>query len=578
MSTRRRLLLVVGLAVIFVLLPLSAALAFTDVGPTTTYATAITDLSNRTIISGFDDGTFRPFDPVKRMQFAKIMARSLNLSTSVSDICPFVDVPSNLDPVDPLYPDHYIAVCALNHITEGTNVAKKLFSPNDQIKRAQVITMVVRALDSLHPGLLATPPADYQSTWGNFDPTHASNAAKAEFNGLLGGLPLSLLDPLGYMSRGEVAQVLYNMNTLLSPSPVTETFTGSGDDVVNITKAAGPALLYAQGGALDTNFIVEAFRTGDTIGDPLINVIGAYQGIRPLDFDGGQTMRLQVTATASWTIEVRPLSSMRSVDTPGTISGSGDEVLRVNGAAASAHIQGNAASNYFGVTSYSSSGSYQDLLVNTTDPYNGTVILFGPGIIEVQAQGLWSLSTAAAPTPPPASQTTFTGSGDDVVNINKAAGPAVIYVQGGAPDTNLIVESYTSASTSGHLLVDVLDSYQGIRPLDFDGSRTTRVQVNAVGPWTIEIRPLSSMRGVGTAGTIYGSGDEVFKVTGSATEAHIQGNAASRYFGVTSYSLSGVYQDLLVNTTDPYDGTVVMFGPDVIEVQATGPWSFAPQP
>ena len=395
---------------------------------------------------------------------------------------------------------------------------------------------------------------------------------------MLSGLPLSLLDPYGYMSRGEVAQVLYNMNALLSPAPVTETFTGSGDDVVNITKAAGPALLYAQGGAPDTNFIVEAFRTGDTTGDPLINVIGPYQGVRPLDFDGGQTMRLQVTATGSWTIEVRSLRSMRSVDAPGTISGSGDEVIRVTGAAVSAHIQGNAASSYFGVTSYGSTGGYQDLLVNTTDPYSGTVVLFGPGIIEVQAQGSWNLSTAAAPTPPPASQTTFTGNGDDVVNINKTPGPALIYVQGGAPDTNFIVESYAPSSTSGRLLVDVLDSYQGIRPLDFDGSRTTRLQVNTVGPWTIEIRPLSSMRSVGTAGTISGSGDEVFKVTGSATEAHIQGNAASRYFGVTSYSLSGVYQDLLVNTTDPYDGTVVMSGPDIIEVQTTGPWSFAPEP
>ena len=116
----------------------------------------------------------------------------------------------------------------------------------------------------------------------------------------------------------------------------------------------------------------------------------------------------------------------------------------------------------------------------------------------------------------------FTGNGDDVVNINKTAGPALIYVHGGAPDTNFIVESYTSASTSGRLLVDVLDSYQGIRPLDFDGSRTTSA-MKAVRPWTIEIRPLSSMRSVGTAGTISSSGDEVFKVTASATEAHIQG-------------------------------------------------------
>jgi hypothetical protein len=230
------------------------------------------------------------------------------------------------------------------------------------------------------------------------------------------------------------------------------------------------------------------------------------------------------------------------------------------------------------VTSYSSVGSYQDLLVNTTDPYDGTVILFGPGIIEVQARGAWSLTTAAAPTPPPASQTTFTGSGDNVVTINKAAGPSLIYLQGGASDTNFIVESYEAGSTTGNLLVDALDTYEGIRPLDFDGGRTTRLQVNAAGTWTIEIRLLSSMRSVGTPGTISGSGDEVFKVTGAAAESHIQGNAASRYFGVTSYSTSGEYQDLLVNTTDPYAGTVVLFGPALIEVEATGPWSFASEP
>jgi hypothetical protein len=50
MSTRRGLLLVLCLAFIFALLPLSAALAFTDVGSSTSYSTAITDLSSRGII------------------------------------------------------------------------------------------------------------------------------------------------------------------------------------------------------------------------------------------------------------------------------------------------------------------------------------------------------------------------------------------------------------------------------------------------------------------------------------------------------------------------------------------------
>ena len=125
---RRRLFFVLGLALAFVLLPLSSAFAFTDVGPTTSYVPAISDLSGRGVISGFDDCTFRPFDPVKRMQFAKIVDKTLGLSVSLNDICAFMDVPSNLDPSDPLYPDHYIAVCAANHITEGTNVAKKLFA------------------------------------------------------------------------------------------------------------------------------------------------------------------------------------------------------------------------------------------------------------------------------------------------------------------------------------------------------------------------------------------------------------------------------------------------------------------
>ncbi|MCL4257650.1 MAG: hypothetical protein KJZ53_03865, partial [Anaerolineales bacterium] len=53
-----------------------------------------------------------------------------------------------------------------------------------------------------------------------------------------------------------------------------------------------------------------------------------------------------------------------------------------------------------------------------------------------------------------------------------------------------------------------------------------------------------------------GIGDSVIDVSKSdeAMIVHITGNAGGRYFGVTSFDANGNQVDLLVNTTDPYDG------------------------
>ena len=43
------------------------------------------------------------------------------------------------------------------------------------------------------------------------DPEHGANIRWAESEGLLDGLPLDSLDPQGFATRGEVAQVLHNV-------------------------------------------------------------------------------------------------------------------------------------------------------------------------------------------------------------------------------------------------------------------------------------------------------------------------------------------------------------------------------
>jgi hypothetical protein len=85
---------------------------------------------------------------------------------------------------------------------------------------------------------------------------------------------------------------------------------------------------------------------------------------------------------------------------------------------------------------------------------------------------------------------------------------------------------------------------------------------------------LSQIARVDVPGTFSGVGDYVFAIgEGDPDLAIINGNAASRYFGVITWGESG--RDLLVNTTDPVvDGRyIVSAGTLVFEVLAVGPWT-----
>jgi hypothetical protein len=197
----------------------AAVLSFADVYPTHPYYAAIADLAGRGVIAGFPNGNFGPADPVSRQQFAKMIVTAGGYPVSEADVCPFRDVVKTDETT--LFPDNYVAVCAARGITTGKTATA--FDPYGSITRYQVVSMVVRTADNLRPGLLDTPPADWSgsASWSS-DQTHGSNAARAEWSGLLEGLNLSALDPRAPMARGEVAQVLYNLIRRLAAPPVPE--------------------------------------------------------------------------------------------------------------------------------------------------------------------------------------------------------------------------------------------------------------------------------------------------------------------------------------------------------------------
>jgi hypothetical protein len=180
--------------------------AFSDVAGSP-YSTAIYDLAARGVITGFDDGTFRPNAPVTRQQFAKMIVKTLGYTVTGSEVCPFTDVAAQSGS-DPLYPSKYVAVCALRGITSGKTATT--FDPSSTITHQQLITMVARAAG------LDEPPAGYAPafTAAQFSlADHYNNARRAAYAGLLDGLQgMGAGYPFGGAStRGECAQVLQNL-------------------------------------------------------------------------------------------------------------------------------------------------------------------------------------------------------------------------------------------------------------------------------------------------------------------------------------------------------------------------------
>lgn len=184
-----------------------------------------------------------------------------------------------------------------------------------------------------------------------------------------------------------------------------------------------------------------------------------------------------------------------------------------------------------------------------------------------------------APTETPLPPTTtpepiiFTGTGDSIVDFVNPFQLAIVHITGNGQSHHFAVKNYNSNGETIDLLVNTTDPYDGIRPLDFrNDEHTARFEVNATGEWKIEVLPISSARVMAVPGIIEGQGDEVILLKGAKPDlAKIKGNSESRHFAVHAY---GNFSDLLVNTTDPYDGTVIV-NEDVVvlEITATGIWS-----
>jgi len=176
-----------------------------------------------------------------------------------------------------------------------------------------------------------------------------------------------------------------------TPLPEPIVLAGSGDAIVDVDKTDAPMLARIEGNAGSRHFAVTSYDASGLAIDLLVNTTAPYTGVRPLDFlEGEHTARFEVTAVGEWTITIYPVQSADAIDVPGSFVGEGDNVVILRGGVPdTAVITGNASSHHFAVTGY---GSGIDLLVNTTEPYEGTVLLDRETfLLQIVADGEWTI-------------------------------------------------------------------------------------------------------------------------------------------------------------------------------------------
>jgi hypothetical protein len=178
-----------------------------------------------------------------------------------------------------------------------------------------------------------------------------------------------------------------------TPVPEPIVISGSGDDVVDIDKWSGPAILRItyHGGS---NFVVWNYGTDGEKIDLLVNTIGSYEGTRPLDFmDDEFTTRFQIESSGQWEITILPFIEIRTEQVPSTFIGRGDDVIYLNGEPDLLRIDASTAKSNFVIWGF---GNRIDLLVNEIAPYDGVVIAGSDiFVLVIEAEGDWSIEVTS---------------------------------------------------------------------------------------------------------------------------------------------------------------------------------------
>ncbi len=110
--------------------------SFSDVSSSDWFYSNVQSLVDSGAISGYEDGTFRPYNSITRAEFAKILVKAMKIQPSEGD--DFADTKTS-------WAKSYISAAITNGIIVKSEYGDN-FLPDEQISRLEIAKMIVRAL------------------------------------------------------------------------------------------------------------------------------------------------------------------------------------------------------------------------------------------------------------------------------------------------------------------------------------------------------------------------------------------------------------------------------------------------
>jgi len=345
-----------------------------------------------------------PSSSVNRGQMAAFVRRALSLPSSSTDY--FVDDDDSVFEGD-------INAIAEAGITKGCNPpTSDRYCPDGNITREQMAAFLRRAFE--YPAATVDYFVDDDSsifegdinaiakagvTLGCNPPTNnrycPSDLVKRDqmasfFSRALGLTPIVPPPPITTTSSTTITST----TTTTVPTAILQEGSGSGSKVVSVNIPDEPAVVeFTYNGT--SNFIVWSVDSGFAKIDLLVNEIGAYEGTRPMQWDGlfaGDPVKyFEIDADGNWTYQIRRLSQEPTRTCP--TSGSGDSVVVISDfrySAGIADLRYTGSSNFI-IWAYSTDDA--DLLVNEIGNYTGSkVVQSGHINWDIAAHGgTWSI-------------------------------------------------------------------------------------------------------------------------------------------------------------------------------------------
>ena len=230
---------------------------------------AIDRVSNKSIVGGYPDGTFRPDGAITRAEFSAILIKAANLSPMPANQSPFMDVPTQ----------HW-AFPAINAAKASGLVSGfpgGMFYPSRTISRVEALAMLANAAKLPLPSdaevnQILTGYQDAASV-----PAWSRRAVAASLKaGMLNQFPnTAMVMPVNQASRGEVAAMVDNFTTMMATGMPGNTMAGNMSGNGQMMSNNG----MQQPGMMNQGNMNQGMSNGQMAnGQPMGNSSGAMQG------------------------------------------------------------------------------------------------------------------------------------------------------------------------------------------------------------------------------------------------------------------------------------------------------------